>query len=40
MSVTALLGHESIENVRIYLTSSEKDLEKAVRRASGELTDD
>lgn len=32
--VATLLGHESIETVRIYITPSEKDLEKAVRRAS------
>ena len=38
--VATLLGHESIETVRIYITPSEKDLEKAVRRASGELADD
>ena len=38
--VATLLGHERIETVRIYVTPSEKDLEKAVRRASGELVDD
>ncbi len=38
--VATLLGHESIETVRIYITPSEKDLEKAVRRASGELAED
>ena len=38
--VAILLGHESIETVRIYVTPSEKDLEKAVRRASGEIIDD
>ena len=38
--VATLLGHESIETVRIYITPSEKDLEKAVRRASGEIIDD
>ena len=38
--VATLLGHESIETVRIYVTPSEKDLEKAVRRASGEIIDD
>lgn len=38
--VATLLGHESIETVRIYVTPSEKDLEKAVRRASGEIIDE
>lgn len=38
--VAILLGHESIETVRIYVTPSEKDLEQAVRRASGEIVDD
>lgn len=37
--VATLLGHDSIETVRIYITPSEKDLEKAVRRASGEIVD-
>ncbi len=38
--VATLLGHENIETVRIYITPSEKDLEKAVRRAGGEMIDD
>jgi integrase/recombinase XerC len=38
--VATLLGHERIETVRIYITPSAKDLEKAVRRASGEMIDD
>lgn len=38
--VATLLGHESIETARIYITPSEKDLEKAIRRASGEIVDD
>ena len=35
--VATLLGHESIDTVKIYTTPSRRDLEKAVRRASGEI---
>ncbi len=37
--VATLLGHENIETVKIYVTPSERDLEKAVRQASGEIVE-
>lgn len=35
--VATLLGHESLDTTRIYTKPSQADLERAVRRASGEL---
>jgi len=37
--VAALLGHESLDTVIIYTKPSQGDLEKAVRKAAGELRD-
>jgi site-specific recombinase XerD len=37
--VAALLGHESLDTVMIYTKPSHGDLEKAVRKAAGELLD-
>jgi site-specific recombinase XerD len=37
--VAALLGHESMDTVMIYTKPSNGDLEKAVRKAAGELLD-
>jgi aminoglycoside phosphotransferase (APT) family kinase protein len=37
--VATLLGHESLDTTRIYTQPSERDLERAVRRASGEFVD-
>jgi site-specific recombinase XerD len=37
--VAALLGHESLDTVMIYTKPSQGDLEKAVRKAAGELLD-
>jgi site-specific recombinase XerD len=37
--VAALLGHESLDTVMIYTKPSHGDLEKAVRRAAGEILD-
>jgi len=36
--VATLLGHESLDTTRIYVRPSRGDLEKAVRRAAGEIT--
>lgn len=35
--VAALLGHESLDTVMVYTRPSQHDLEKAVRKASGEI---
>jgi site-specific recombinase XerD len=35
--VATLLGHESLDTTRIYTQPSERDLERAVQRAAGEL---
>lgn len=35
--VATLLGHESLDTTRVYTQPSERDLEKAVRRAAGEI---
>jgi integrase/recombinase XerC len=35
--VATLLGHESLDTTRIYTQPSERDLERAVRRAAGEI---
>ena len=37
--VAALLGHESLDTVMIYTKPSHGDLERAVRKAAGELLD-
>ena len=37
--VAALLGHESLDTVMIYTKPSHGDLEKAVRKAAGEILD-
>jgi site-specific recombinase XerD len=37
--VAALLGHESLDTVMVYTKPSQGDLEKAVRKAAGELLD-
>ena len=37
--VATLLGHESLDTTRIYTQPSERDLERAVRRAAGEIVD-
>lgn len=37
--VATLLGHESLDTTRIYTQPSERDLERAVRRAAGEVTE-
>jgi integrase/recombinase XerC len=37
--VAALLGHESLDTVLIYTKPSHGDLEKAVRKAAGEILD-
>jgi SAM-dependent methyltransferase len=37
--VVALLGHESLDTVMIYTKPSHGDLEKAVRKAAGEILD-
>jgi hypothetical protein len=37
--VAALLGHESLDTVLIYTKPSQGDLEKAVRKAAGEIVD-
>ena len=39
VQVATLLGHESLETTRIYTQPSERDLERAVRRAAGEILD-
>ena len=38
--VATLLGHESLDTTRIYVQPSERDLERAVRRAAGEVVED
>ena len=35
--VATLLGHESMDTTKIYTQPSERDLERAVRRAAGEI---
>jgi integrase/recombinase XerC len=37
--VATLLGHESLDTTRVYTQPSERDLEKAVRRAAGEIVE-
>ena len=37
--VATLLGHESLDTTRIYTQPSERDLERAVRQATGETVD-
>jgi integrase/recombinase XerC len=37
--VAILLGHESLDTTRVYTKPSRRDLERAVRRAAGELAD-
>jgi integrase/recombinase XerC len=37
--VAILLGHESLDTTRVYTQPSERDLERAVRRASGEIVE-
>ena len=37
--VATLLGHESLDTTRIYTKPSQQDLERAVRRAAGEIID-
>jgi site-specific recombinase XerD len=37
--VATLLGHESLDTTRIYTQPSERDLERAVQHAAGEIVD-
>jgi len=38
--VAVLLGHESLDTTRIYTRPSVRDLERAARRAAGEIVED
>ena len=35
--LAVLLGHKSLDTTRIYTQSSERDLERAIRHAAGEI---
>jgi integrase/recombinase XerD len=35
--IATLLGHESLDTTRIYVRLSRQDLERAIRRAAGEI---
>ena len=37
--VAILLGHESLDTTRVYTKPSRRDLERAVRKAAGEITE-
>ncbi len=38
--VAVLLGHESLDTTKVYTQPSERDLERAVRSAAGEIVDE
>jgi integrase/recombinase XerD len=38
--VAILMGHESLDTTKIYTQPSERDLERAVRSAAGEMVDE